>query len=380
MSTSKGHRDLNLLRASGSTARVLNLSFIQEKFGATEEYAARPFFRSRRLNRAIFVKHAVRRSELDLFVRPPITATKIILPYSTTDLGLGGVSLFVGQQGFRANLKDGVGGFDDVADFEADVELLEMLDALPSFDPFVMRERLRQGDLEPAPCYFDISEADLGRMRDFVAREISQLVKMAFRGGAGGRDLSVRMADKLMTDASAKALEPLRQTLNLSGPDYAEGVFAWKAFLYYSWSLTEFAPEITALHAAISKASILKASTKELHEIGRLRLSMLAQMNKAAARIESEIAGYKGAFTSLTEGGASRFRDFLLKAPDLFIPMGEAIGLIKHVRSYWGYRFPKTGAAPLSADEAIELFDDLDRSFSALAFCADAAPDNVLML
>ena len=59
MSKQDGRRDLSLIRASGSTARVLNLALIYERFGDTEEYSAKPLFKSKRLNRALILKHAV---------------------------------------------------------------------------------------------------------------------------------------------------------------------------------------------------------------------------------------------------------------------------------------------------------------------------------
>ena len=54
------------------------------------------------------------------------------------------------------------------------------------------------------------------------------------------RELSVRLADKLMTDETAQSLDPLRATLQLSGDEYREGVFAWKGFLYYKWMVAEW--------------------------------------------------------------------------------------------------------------------------------------------
>lgn len=77
MRNTDGRRDLSLIRASGSTARVLNLALVFERFGETEEYAAKPLFRNRRLNRALILKHVVRPQERELFKRPTTSATKV---------------------------------------------------------------------------------------------------------------------------------------------------------------------------------------------------------------------------------------------------------------------------------------------------------------
>ena len=38
------------------------------------------------------------------------------------------------------------------------------------------------------------------------------------------------------------------------------------------------------------------------------------------------------------------FRDFLLSAPHMFLELGEKLGAISHIVSFWRYRFP-TGHA-----------------------------------
>ena len=50
----------------------------------------------------------------------------------------------------------GVGGRDD--------RMLQVLDGLPSLDPFLMRERLKKEGFAPARCYFDLTDADMVRM------------------------------------------------------------------------------------------------------------------------------------------------------------------------------------------------------------------------
>lgn len=233
MSAAQGLRSLALIRASGSTARVLNLAWVYEKFGETEEHRAKPLFKNAALNRALILKHVVRREEEYLFDASPMVTTKIALPFSAKELELGGRTLLMGERRTEKILRD-LYASSDTAAYESDLDTLRLLHSLPSFDPFLTRERLRQNEIEPARCYFDMSAADIARMRAFVSEEIRQLVGLAYaNGGAAARDLSSRLADKLMTDETAKPLDPLRETLRLEEDDYREGVFAWKGFLYY---------------------------------------------------------------------------------------------------------------------------------------------------
>jgi hypothetical protein len=101
-STKDGRRDLSLIRASGSTARVLNLALAYERYGETEEYKNKPLFKNPRLNRCLILKHVLRPHERDLFTRPLTVGTKVILPYAATELELGGTSFMVGEIPLRA--------------------------------------------------------------------------------------------------------------------------------------------------------------------------------------------------------------------------------------------------------------------------------------
>lgn len=369
MSKTDGRRDLSLIRASGSTARVLNLAAVAERFGETEEYQKNPLFRSKQLNRALIIKHAVRKAERDLFERPVRSATKLILPYSTKELGLGGISVFVGERRWERILRDSAGGDHDPTAFEADIELLRTLSTLPSFDPFLMRERLRHAGVEPARCYFDLAEADVARMRAFVSKEIGQLINLAFAtGGRDAGDLSSRLAEKLMTDESAKSLDPLRQTLRLSGQDYIEGVFAWKGFLYYKWLMTELKPQLADFRPRFEGCRIMGASMDERREMAKVRMMILKMVDRALESVDETLLEYGAAFAALSEGDAGAFRSFLLKAPSLFIPIGESVGVIRHIVSFWRFRFPDPGMPMLEADEAVETFYDFEMSLSGVEF------------
>ena len=61
-----------------------------------------------------------------------------------------------------------------------------LLNAVPSLDPFLLREHLRNNKIEVAPTYFAISEGDQTRMYEFVKAEMSKLVLLA----GGGEEIA----------------------------------------------------------------------------------------------------------------------------------------------------------------------------------------------
>jgi hypothetical protein len=380
---SDGRRDLALIRASGSTARVLNLALVYERFGAEPDYGDQPLFKNAKLNRALIVKHAIRRHERELFERPEPNTTKIIFPYSATELGLGGTSVMVGERKFEGLLRAAIGNNADEAAFAADLELINALHEMPSFDPFLMREQLRARGLEAARCYFEISEADIANMIDFVAQEIEPLTRMAF--GAGGRraaQMSQRLAEKLMTDENASALDPLRETLRLSAGEYARGVFAWKGFLYYTWAMRRIEARQEAFKPSFIGCTIARSDANKFREAEQLKRSVARGVEVAARRCREVVDGYVDAFSALTRGRANVFRDFLLDAPATYGPLGEATGALMHIHSFWGFRFKDKAAAPyLEADEALEIYTEFDTMLDGVELCTDIAraPEDLLL-
>jgi hypothetical protein len=360
MARTSDRRDLSLVRESAATTRVLDLAFIETRFGETEDYLQKPLFRGRKLNTSIIMKHALRLNERRLFTDLRVTATKIVFPFSNSELRLGGAGLFVGEIAFERTLRSSL-SYKDIGDFERDLEVLMLIDALPSFDPFLMRERLRLGGLDPARCYFDVSDADASRMQAFVSSQIAALVELAFAGGAAApRELSVRLAEKLMTDETAQSLEPLRATLRLSGDEYREGVFAWKGFLYYKWMVGELSARLADLARSILSARVLNASHDDMAMLATCRQKIVRILGIASSRINEALGAYDAAFADLSAGRPMAFRDFLLSAPKMFLVIGEAVGILKHIDSFWRFRFPAGRRQTMDAEEAMEVFGEFE--------------------
>jgi hypothetical protein len=193
-------RSIRFLSALGgaSTSRVLNLSRIAADNADNPDHARRPLFLSPVINRGFLVKHRVRSDEAYLFNAPRTVATKLILPFDHGDLRAGGRSLFVDQRGFEEALCS-TGNYKPRA-LDRDLGVIRLVAAVPSLDPFLLREHLRNNGIDVAPCYFTISPGDQERMHDFVSREVSQLIELA--GGNGEHDIG-RMVSALAEKALA---------------------------------------------------------------------------------------------------------------------------------------------------------------------------------
>lgn len=359
-------RSLVALEKTASTSRVLNLLAVENSHSEQPEWAEAPFFKNRVLNGAIIIKHRLRADDQFLFGDFRSSATKILIPFERTDLTLGGQSFFVGQRGWAELLNDACNNPPDLA---YDLEVLRLIDGLPSLDPFLVRESLRRAGFNIAPCYFAISQADLERMHAYVGEAITELVEMALGNVSsmnGASNLKKLVEALLSTDVDDR-LEPLRATLMLEGESFREGVFSWKGFLYYKWSLSVLWPDLKKVAAEIGQLQITGQRDIETGAYlnaarQRLQSAIVAQKNAIARTLKI----YDDAFDALTARGEPKtFRDFLLRAPDMFINLGEKVGVISHIGSFWRYRFPPGRPLTCSVEEALDILQDFESGLGA---------------
>lgn len=357
-------RSLRALERTASTSRVLNLIAVEAESQHRPEYAQAPMFRNRVLNTAILLKHRLRNDDIYLFDEAQPTATKIIIPFDRRDLGLGGQSVFIGQRGWADLVVEACNASGDMS---RDLATLRLIDMLPSLDPFLLREHLRRNGVLVANCYFALSHADLENMQGFVTMEIARLIELAYRGtGGAGRAYTARLVEALLSTDVDERLEPLRKTLVMEGDSFKEGVFSWKGFLYYKWMLTKLWPQLTTVGQEIGRLVVTgnrDAETGRYVDDSRRRLQGGVLVERSA--IMRTLKVYDDAFEDLIDNGRpTAFRDFLLRAPEMFLSLGERVGVISHISSYWRYRFPLGDPLTIDVEEAIDILQDFEAGLS----------------
>ncbi|WP_297512696.1 hypothetical protein [uncultured Caulobacter sp.] len=357
-------RSLRALERTASTSRVLNLIAIELESGARRDYVEQPLFRNKILNTALILKHRLRNDDVYLFDEARPTATKIIIPFDRRDLALGGQSVFVGQRGWADLLAESCNVSGDTT---RDLTTLRIIDMLPSLDPFLLREHLRRHGLAVADCYFALSAADYEAMQGFVTLEIARLIELAYRDVGGlGRGHAARLVEALLSTEVDERLEPLRETLVMDGESFREGVFSWKGFLYYKWMLTTLWPQLNEVSQEIGRIAVTgprDVETSRYLEDARRRLQGGVLVERSA--IQRTLKVYDDAFESLVANGRPQaFRDFLRRAPELFLSLGERVGVISHITSFWRYRFPPGDAITAHIDEAVDIFMDFETGLS----------------
>jgi hypothetical protein len=344
-----------------STSRVLNLLNIARNNQADPEYDLRPLFTSPVLNRAFILKQGVRPNEIYNFDSRRATVTKVIFPFDTNDLLAGGRSLIFGERGFEETICS-IGKYKGES-AERDLAALRLVDALPSLDPFLLREHFSNHKVDVAPCYFAISQNDQLKMREFVSGEMERLTVLL--GACASKASTQRMVAALLSSDVAQELEPLRTTLSLTAEQFREGVFSWRGFLYYKWCRESWWPQLIEVLRSLKATQPASGGMLAPAEIDAAKNKLIMMVRDDSADISKALAVYDRSYSELVANQAPRaFRDFLLTAPSMFLNVGEKMGAISHIVSFWQYRFPNDRSPRVESDEFMMILEDFRTGFA----------------
>ncbi len=356
-------RNLAHLNTTASSHRVLNLSKIWLQNRENEDYVARPMFENSGLNRAIIIKHTLRMDERHLFGPGRTTVTKIVLPFDARDLTLGGRSFFFRQMRFE-ELMSSYLGIDDIHR-NRDVDILRCFDNLPSLDPFLVREHLLRMNHRPAGCYFQISPADLRSMGAFTAREIEHLVAAAF-GNTQVRG-AAKLGTKILSDRLDKELSPLREALGMTEDQFAVGISSWRGFLYYKWAYVELQDGIREVLGGLSGYRPVPTHDDMLRTyLRRARPRLAKALVKTIQDAGRTLEAYDEVYRAMDEDrNPEPFRQFLLRGSRLFIDLGDRLGTLNHIVSFWRFRMKRVlenNSKPLESIEYADILIDFEAS------------------
>jgi hypothetical protein len=147
--------------------------------------------------------------------------------------------------------------------------------------------------------------------------------------------------------------------------EFAQAMFCWKAVLYYRWRSRLLGPEIKATHRSISAVELSRFDP----DSARFVRDAIAQLETLVLGCERRIAEmfriYDEVFDALTaQRTPEPFRRFLIDGPRLFATLGECMGRLEQLTSYWAHQFPGLRTRQLRPEA---IYDGLRNLLSALS-------------
>ena len=208
------------------------------------------------LNRFIFIKDIVLDWQDDDgpgTARP--VATKAYWPFDTHAPGNGGESIFAFDPDYIDVLQSKAGQFGN--DWRRDRLVLGVLQDLPSFDPFLIKDRIDQLGIEVDPRYFTISDDEWRQVRDHLRERLEPWVTIAYGRQCPSFSKSDLVIDRIWLAKDESHFFPLKKLLRLSAKDCGPLLDAWKGIAYFHFRYDQQLPRIRGLAEWLGTAATM---------------------------------------------------------------------------------------------------------------------------
>lgn len=341
-------------KLSAGSARVLNCLRIYQETAQDQDASPEYLFRHPRLNRVIFLKDAAPGARIGKLV-----GTKLYFPYDEDMPHEGGESMFIGDRHFHGMLAGKLGdpAAVDPAIIAHDQKILATLDAIPAFDPFLLKDRFETEELPLPPAYCAITPEEWQAVRLFLRARIAPMVTLAL--GDGGNRSAQRVdlfVDKIWAARDIAALAPLIEAFRLPPERTPDILYGWKGIAYFEKQSAAHATGIRRLALWLRDGSapldyLAPPARRELDGSRRLVSGKLRDnWGRAQAIFQDYNQSYDDLFGDRRDPAA--FVRFINSAAENFWVLGNSITRIYHAVDIWDAmtrRFPerRLKAAPL---------------------------------
>ncbi|MFP4360702.1 MAG: hypothetical protein ACLFTG_08485 [Alphaproteobacteria bacterium] len=313
-----------------------------------------------------------RRHKLDKARKKPVR-TLVYLPYDATRPGDGGEALTYSRDSLRrviASSGDGV-----TSDLEEDEAKLELLDGLPTLNPFLLREAFGRSGREIPEPYLALDPNVRTRLRRRLDSRVRPLALAAFGDNDG--DVNQRLEnviDALLVPERGDDLQPLGRALQID-PGEAPGVLnAWAGIAFFEDEVDRLKPAVHDLAYWLAEEAepleyLAPAQRSALdRDLRRVRTAARAAWRETRKILDD----YRDSYISLVfEDTPGPFVRFLRDARARYWRMGELFGAFEQAVSAFEHHQEQHGDALMPARKLEQLLD-----FLALTFSAETGDDS----
>ena len=321
-------------------------------------------FNTQELNQSVLVKE-VRTDRKGVRYRfANAVGTKLYIPYNPEKLYEGGKSAFLDDPAIERILRDhaGIDISSPNAAVKADLNIIRLLDEIPSLDPFLVKDKLRVEGVKANEFYFEISEAEWSAIQNHVSLKLKPIIDFAFQDSEElQRGRTMTFVNKLWDTKDISALTPIIEAFNLPLSE-ASGIFAaWKGIMYYDYEYSRCQPSWRAFaewleHDAVPLDFVDLERKQHLIE---LIVGVHTRFEAASAELREIFSSYESAYNTLfvERKDAGPFIDFMSKAVRAYWILGTKLSAINHCVTVWETLTAHSFKRRIKYDELMELLD-----------------------
>ena len=327
------------LIARSPPSRLLNLNALRRSPPEDPGYLERPFFLQPILNRAIIVKHNMRRGEESLDGKRQLNALKILFPLDASNLTFGARTVFASQYDLESIFRSCFESAPPSTD--RDLKLIGLLEEAPTLDPFLLQEIVRQYGFDVSSCYFSQNRQVLKHQTAIVAAEAGPILELfgCTTPGLLGSNNGYSETD---SGQNRKSYSPREFVIEKeSDQKISECFSSWKVVLFYRLRLAELTSATKHLLISLERLrpSVGQRQTTPLTEQCRTRIRDALWL--AISEAQGIVEDYNLLHHSvLRTGRPELFRALLRQSKDYLTALGARIGRLDDALGFWSAHAP----------------------------------------
>lgn len=343
--------DANLrLKLESGASRVFNCLQLTRNIGersGLDDVAQLPekdlFFRSRQLNKAIFIKetNAALTGGEDPFGKILPVRTKLFLPYNLDNPYEGGLSTFTDDARFDSAIEY-VAGKGDGEAAEAlvkDLAKIRLLEQLPSLDPFLLKDKLALAGVEVNDHYLRLPAREWENIRTHIRERFVTISRFATQSqGEIRQEIVDRLVDRIWEARDLDQLFPLLRAFGLPVDRAGEFFQCWKGIAFFEYEFNRNTQRLRSftswLQTAQPRGFIHRADAEVLEQD---RAAVRDRLRKQLADTIAVLKDFNDSFDMLFGKGesAAPFARFMLESRRHFWRLGSGLNGVYHAMALW---------------------------------------------
>jgi len=317
--------------------RVFNVNQMTRQILA-KDAAATLFFRDKPLNTLVLIKDTVPDDGPGAEVAPTI-GTKLYFPFNENAIYEGGRTIFLQDKHLRPAIAEhfGQGALNPEA-LQQDMEILSVLDRLPSLDPFLMKDAFKIAKIAINEAYFEVSPEAWDEIEAFILQRFEPLVKAAFPDAMSSDERARRLIEKIWEARDLTVLKPLIDAFRLPEERALEIFAAWKGINFYAFQYTRTQPHFVELAKWINEVKTPNAIPgNERKEMIAARDVVKEQLRREWQVIDTILREYQEAYDKMFkhQTSSSEFLAFLKNSSKAYWNLGSSLGKAGHAVYCW---------------------------------------------
>lgn len=313
--------------------RVLNCNVITRRILAKDPNA-KPFFRCKPLNNLVLIK------DTDPQSRSSSIGTKLYLPFNETEIYEGGRTVFAHDKSVAQALIESFGqGALPKELLDEDMRVIQILDKLPSLDPFLLKDVFIKEKIEINPSYFDVDKGLWDQIELYILQGFEPLAKAAFPDAMASDEVARKLVEKIWEGSDLEALQPLITAFRLPKGQELEIFASWKGIIFYGFQHQKVSPLMIEMSNWIKEIKIPVAAVTG-NERAELKASMDITKNNLQAQwstAERTLLEYQSSYEKMfvLRQGSADFLNFLKNSSKAYWTLGNSLGRIGHAIYCW---------------------------------------------